>query len=124
MLLPLPAMSQRKSILELILQEEDLETDFSIEVLTQMTEGFLGLDIRILCGQAALACENTRHAGRVRSMERLRLRLNLGYLKEALRMTRPSVSGKLLHDIKHFEARYDQPLREVSIAPSACELNT
>jgi SpoVK/Ycf46/Vps4 family AAA+-type ATPase len=54
-LIGLPDTQQRKQILSIILKDESISEDVSIEQLAQCTEGYSGSDLRALCQTAARA---------------------------------------------------------------------
>lgn len=53
LLIDLPSLENRVKILKVILEKEDLESDFDVEALAQKTEGFSGSDLKNLCIAAA-----------------------------------------------------------------------
>ncbi|KAJ1658786.1 mitochondrial dynamin GTPase Msp1 [Dispira simplex] len=49
-----PDNQQRKEILQLILQDVRLASDFDLDIIAQQTQGFSGSDLKELCRQAAM----------------------------------------------------------------------
>lgn len=66
--IPMPSISQRKQILELILEHEPVSDDVKIENIARNTDGFSGSDLRELCRNASVYrvrdyMKNTDEAG-------------------------------------------------------------
>ncbi|KAK3385638.1 P-loop containing nucleoside triphosphate hydrolase protein [Podospora didyma] len=94
-LIDVPTRDERIGILKILLKEEKLGDDVSIELLARLTRSFSGSDLKSLCVSAAMRCiqeqreeENDSHEGR-----RVLWRRNFEF---ALRYIKPSASDKFM----------------------------
>jgi len=54
--IPIPDLNQRKHILDLTLKQEVVDSDFNLDRLAQITDGFSGSDLKEVARSAAVAC--------------------------------------------------------------------
>ncbi|CAL8113774.1 unnamed protein product [Orchesella dallaii] len=54
--IPIPDINQRKHILDLTLKQEVVDSDFNLDRLAQITDGFSGSDLKEVARSAAVAC--------------------------------------------------------------------
>lgn len=109
--LGLPALQSRKKIFEIYLREEYVNAEVDTDALASQTVGFSGSDIKTLCVQAALVCDDfIDHHGR-----------NMRHLKKkhffrALQRCSPTVSQSALEEIREFADKHDPSALETFIS--------
>ncbi|KAI9677339.1 MAG: hypothetical protein M1822_008146 [Bathelium mastoideum] len=97
----LPSDDQRRQILRLFLQDEELDNKVSIDALAQRTEGFSGSDLKTLYRQAALAWtrEELQNGG---LLAEAKVKLTVLHFDLAFQCTRPSTSPDMLNEFTDF----------------------
>jgi len=99
----MPSLDSRERIFRISLRNELIDRDLKLRELAIRTKGYTGSDIRTVCIQAALICED----GLGHQDGTLKRVLRDEHFQQALRRSGPTVSRKLLADIKEFATEFD-----------------
>jgi SpoVK/Ycf46/Vps4 family AAA+-type ATPase len=109
--LGLPGQEARLGILKIVLKDESLGPQMSIEALAAATVGFSGSDLRSLCVLAALLCESEVHydplSANAGSKSPHRV-IEARHFAKALERTKRTVSEEALSEVIDFARKYDQ----------------
>ncbi|KAH7122271.1 hypothetical protein B0J11DRAFT_615727 [Dendryphion nanum] len=99
----MPTLHSRERIFSISLRNEGLDEALNLRELAARTRGYTGSDIQTVCVQAALICQDEldKQDGKMKRV------LRDTHFQEALRRSGPTVSRKLLGDIKEFAAEFD-----------------
>jgi SpoVK/Ycf46/Vps4 family AAA+-type ATPase len=114
-LFTLPAITERKRILEGFLHKDDVGPQLNLDDLAERTRSFSGSDLRSLCEHAALAwaVEQTKTQPD-QALEELRVCLDDRHFKQALTKTAPTVSPDSIKPLKLFARRFNTQSVHVS----------
>lgn len=96
----LPNTSSRSKIIRTFLGTDDIDSDITIDSLAEKTAGYSGSDLRSVCAKAPVFW--TTEQAKVDGPENVKLCLRQSHFAGALQSIRPSVSQKVLDDLKRF----------------------
>ncbi|KAI1658946.1 AAA-domain-containing protein [Daldinia decipiens] len=100
----LPSRSAREKILGIFLRDEKVDSSVNFSHLAGRTAGFTGSDIKTICTQAALICQNELDKSDKSGETRV---LTKGHFDAALARTGPTVSDGAIQQIRDFAKKFD-----------------
>ncbi|KAI1767709.1 AAA-domain-containing protein [Hypoxylon sp. FL1150] len=113
----LPGSLARESIFGIFLRGETTDQGLNIQHLAARTAGYTGSDIKTICTQAALICQNELDKADRSGETRV---LTEKHFDAALSRTGPTVSHGAVHQIRDFAEKFDptalQKMNRVDIA--------
>ncbi|KAI0852311.1 AAA-domain-containing protein [Daldinia vernicosa] len=100
----LPSRSAREKIFSIFLRDEKVDPSVNLSQLAGRTAGFTGSDIKTICTQAALICQDELDKAEKSSETRV---LTKGHFDAALARTGPTVSDGAVRQIRDFAKKFD-----------------
>jgi len=98
----LPNLEARLRIAEKVLENEILDDDVDLTWLAKQTEGYSGSDVKTVCVQAALICDDD-----VKDTSKSKQALARSHFEEALLQSPCTISGAGLDNLRTFAAAFD-----------------
>ncbi len=101
-----PSTRAREKIFHILLREEQLDSNVDLRLLAEKADQYTGSDIRTICIQAAMACEEELMATDISEAKQRRV-IKMGHLLEALQNGSPIGPSLDLTEIANFASELD-----------------